>query len=148
MRVIALILSLVAVVGCTTRAVPSERTYVDPDSRVIDLAALAVSNLGGRVLAADRLSGTITASFPSAAEGPELILEARLDRHVDETVVSVVVHAGSRTAEPEALEELRARFFAELDALAERALPGTHLTPGRAPTPWPAPGPWPPVGRG
>lgn len=148
MRVVALALSLVAVAGCTTRAVPSERTYVDPGSVVFDLVSVAASNLRGRVLAADRLSGTVTASFPSAVEGPELILEARLDRHMDETVVSVVVHAGSRTAEPEALEELRARFFAELDALAERALPGTHLTPGRAPTPWPSPGPWPPVGRG
>jgi hypothetical protein len=139
MRVIMSLLACAALAACTTRAVPQERTYVDRRDQVFDLVGEAVSSLKGHVLHADRRAGTITAAFPADVAGQELYLDARIERHMDETVVGATVHGGRQQVDEEIIELYRSRFFEELDALAASVLPGVLVSPTRGPVPWSTP---------
>jgi hypothetical protein len=128
--------------GCATGAIPQQRTYIDRDNRLFDLVLMTVAALDGETLYESRRAGSITASFPGHGEGARLFLDIRLERRADETLVEARAHAGSTEVDPELLELLRERFFAELDARAG------GLAPTARPTPAP---PWPPSdapGRG
>jgi hypothetical protein len=140
MRATRLLPACLALAGCATGAIPLQRTYVDPDSRVFDLVLTVVGTLDGETLYESRRASAITASFPGELEGPRLILDIRLERHVDETVVDARAHAGSSAVDAELLEALRERFFDELDRVAGGRLPGIHVVPGSSAPPSPGPG--------
>ena len=139
MRATRLLSACAVLAACATGAIPLQRTYVDPDNRVFDLALTVVGTLDGETLYESRRAGAITASFPGELEGPRLILDIRLERRADETVVDARAHAGAETVDAELLEALRGRFFDELDRIAGDRLPGLHVVPGSSAPPSPGP---------
>lgn len=141
MRLTTLLLVAAAAGACTTRAVPQEHTYVDPNDQVFDLVTVVVDGLEGRVIHANRQMQSITASFPADIAGLEIFLEVRIERRTDETTVLARVHGGRQQLDQEVVEAFRQRFFDELDDLAASQLRRGSLAhpPDRPEGPTPAP---------
>jgi hypothetical protein len=144
MRATAWLLGVAMLTGCSTRAVPEQRTYVDRHQMVFDLVTLAIESLDGHVILANRQADTITGEFPADIAGLAIFIEVRLERHQDETVVRAKVHGGHEQLELDVLEAMRQKFFERLDDLAADRLPGAwNVPPPRGPVDAPTPGPWP-----
>ena len=144
MRVTASLVLVAALAGCTTSAVPEQRTYVDRQQIVFDLVTQAIESLDGHVVLASRQMESITGEFPADIAGLAIFIEVRLERHQDETVVTAKVHGGRERLDQDVLEAMREKFFDRLDDLAASRLPGAwNVPPPRDPPGVRTPGPWP-----
>ncbi len=144
MRVTAWLLGVAMLAGCTTRAVPEQRIYVDRYQIVFDLVTQSIESLGGHVVLASRQMESVTGEFPADIAGLAIFIEVRLERHQDETAVSAKVHGGREQLDQDVLETMRQRFFDRLDDLAASRLPGAwNVPPSGRPAEGPTPGPWP-----
>jgi hypothetical protein len=136
-------LVLAVLAGCTTSAVPEQRTYVDRNQVVFDLVTLAIESLDGHVILASRQMESVTGEFPADIAGLAIFIEVRLERHQDETVVMAKVHGGREQLDQDVLETMRQKFFDRLDDLAASRLPGAwNVPPPGRPVEGPTPGPW------